>query len=262
MSFVGAVMRGLLIFTVMTASVAVALFFAVTGPPSNDEMRGLRTVASQALAQFEDGTRKLGDAVCTQLPHKLRVAAECVGADDAPVEQADATPPPATPLPPDTTVPLPPVQVAQAAPPDDGRLLGADPSAVAVSVPVVLAHRAVSARRPHARATHAAVHRQRPASAHRQLTSRRAHTPPRRRLPPTPIVTHHQEAPARATPVVEPARTPPPIAQPAVAIPHPQRATPEPRVAAAPASAAPIDDTPAAEEPPPEKHDPNQTPTF
>lgn len=270
MSFVGAVARGLLVFTMMTASLAVALFLAITGPPSNDEMRGLRVLADQAAHQFESGAGRLGASICAQLPPKVKPAAGC-RIDGAPVMQAKAEPPPAMPLPPDITVPQPPVQIAEAqTQADDARLLGAD---AAASVPVVLEQvrvRAVAPRHARARAAHGSrvasrhpaqrisSHPRAPSVPSRHTTSARTlpeHTPP-------------HVAPAHATPVVA-VPPPPPPAESARAVPHPQRAAPEPQVADAPASAAPVDDSASedapqddAADPPPEKQDPAQAQTF
>lgn len=280
MSFVGAVARGLVVFTAMTASLALALFIAITGPPSNDEMAGLRAATDQGLQKLQEGAGALGEAVCAQLPPKLKAAAEC---EEATLEQAKVEPPPATPLPPDTTVPLPPVQIARE---EVSPLLGANPAAPATSVPVVMAPVHVRASAPpHARGhtsrtTRATTRRpaRRTSAAQTHRTTAHPHTPPPRRAPThahapsaaaTPVVTHRAPAPepppAHATAVVAPAEAPPPHSEPAVAIPHPQLAAPEPRVAAAPPSAAPSEDAtseaPAAD-PPPEKQDPDQAQTF
>jgi hypothetical protein len=261
-SLVGAVARGLVVFTAMTASLALALFIAITGPPSNDEMAGLRAAGDAALAKFEDGTRALGGAVCAQLPAKWKIAAECPGVDTEGA-QAKSEPPPATPLPPDTIAPQSPLQIAET-PEPEARLLGASTQPAAARARAAPVHVVVRTPRPHA-----------PRAAAHHLTARHPprtqrvtqHTPPHRQPPhaTTPVVTPpaHEPSAAHTTPVVAPAQAPPPAAQPAVAVPHPQLAAPEPQVAAAPPSAAPTDDAaPSATDPPPEKHDPDQAQTF
>lgn len=272
MSFVGAVLRGLLVFTAMTASLAVALFIAVTGPPSNDEMRGLRIVADQAVTKFEEGTRDLGSAVCTQLPQKWKVAAECES-DDVDLQQAKAESPQLAPPPQPST----PVQIADAPTSDESRLLGADEGAPAVSTPVVMAPIDVRADPPRrVRATaHRPAHTQRATVRNRTHVRAPAHrpTPVRARAAPTraphpqTITAPPRAAEAHTTPVVAPERDLPHTAEPAVAVPHAQIATPEPRVAAAPASAAPSDDADSQDATLPndeqlEKQDPNQPRTF
>jgi hypothetical protein len=265
-SLVGAIARGLAVFTAMTASLALALFIAITGPPSNDEMAGLRAAGDAALAKFEEGTRALGDAVCAQLPTKWKIAAECPGAETE-VAQAKSEPPPVVPLPPDTIAPQPPVQIAETHEPDAPLLGGAtQPTAARVRAApvrvVVRAPRPHAARAPHRTARHP------PSPRPQRITT---HTPPHRQPPhaTTPVRAPpvHETTPVHTTPVVAPAQTPPPAAEPTVAVPHPQLAAPEPQVAAAPSSAAPPDSTPvnatpSATDPPLEKHDPDQAQTF
>jgi hypothetical protein len=265
-SIVGAVLRGFVVFVAMTASVAVALFIAVTGPPSADEWAGLRAAAGQTLLGLAQGSERLAWRACQELSPDARETLGCPHhserlkeaqspapaplahpiaphADDAPVDRAAYALAGAAPA---TTIAAvaPPLQVRPPhprarAPRQARREHAAHPGRFAHALPRHGQIRRIVAHvRGHRAAPEHPTMTPRPAS---HATAIAAHA--RARPHPAPQATPAaavQQAPApRATPAVvlrQPAQAPAPAP-----VPHANLAGPEPAVAAAPAGAAPPD---------------------
>jgi hypothetical protein len=212
----------------------------------------LRAATDSGLQKLEQGARALGDAVCTQLPAKLKIAAECGGEDGQveQVEQAKAEPPPAAPITPDSSAPQPPLEADQT-PSEQDALLGAGPAAPATSVPVVMApvhvHAggAVHVRAHRARRTRPTIHRLSPHTIAVQTHNAPPHAPSTHAASVHAGALHAALAHAHVAPPHQPTRTPPsPQATPVVTHPAP---TPAPETAHTTPVVAPPQASPGGE---------------
>lgn len=98
LSLLQAWILGIGVFIAMSAAFCVALIVAIAGPPTDEEMRGMRAASNAALRSLTDALDQAGEDLCARFP-------QTAGADQfCPAETAEASPPP-TPAPVDIAPP-------------------------------------------------------------------------------------------------------------------------------------------------------------
>jgi hypothetical protein len=139
MSLIRAWVYGISVFVVMTASFVVAMSIAISGPPSDEEMRQAAAVADQGVQTLASATQRLAAEACRQIPELCSESAYgAPQADRAEPSESEAPPPAAAPV--ETIVasvetPAEPLQ-------EEASLLGAStqPDAVAPARPARTTH--------------------------------------------------------------------------------------------------------------------------
>lgn len=121
---------GIGVFIAMSAAFCVALIVAIAGPPTDEEMQGLRAASNAALRSLADAVDRAGDDLCERFP-------QTAGADQfCPAQTAEA-PSPASPPSVQTPPPAPAPRPARAAPPaEPPDLLGAEATPAPAAAPL------------------------------------------------------------------------------------------------------------------------------
>lgn len=166
LSLLQAWILGIGVFIAMSAAFCVALIVAIAGPPTDEEMRGMRAASNAALRSLTSALDRAGEDLCDRFP-------QTAGADQfCPAETAEASTPASSPAPPvsATRTSAPPPQSSPQAIDTAPELLGAEVQTIPTSAPAPR-HRQIT------RSRHT-NHRVRPARSHAPAAHRIARIEP------------------------------------------------------------------------------------